>query len=103
MHGLYAAQSAPAARVATFASVCNTHMQMLQSQIATQAAFGRMEGTNGNSGPVLTFDEEEEAAAQDDEQGGEDEEEFDDDELDEDGEEEEDDDSILDEDDDLEF
>ena len=28
MHGLYAAQSAPAARVAIFASVCNTHMQM---------------------------------------------------------------------------
>lgn len=77
-------------------------MQMLQSQMATQAAFGRMEGTNGNSGPVLTFDEEEEAAAQDDEQAGEEEEEFDDDELDEDGEEE-DDDSILDEDDDLEF
>ena len=32
-------------------------MQMLQSQMAAQAAFGRMEGANGNSGPVLTFDE----------------------------------------------
>ena len=73
-------------------------MQMLQSQMATQAAFGRMEGTNGNSGPVLTFDEEEEVV-EDDEQGGEEEEEFDDDELceDEDGDE---DDSILDDDDD---
>merc|ERR1711935_536314 len=68
-------------------------MQMLQSQMATQAAFGRMEGNNGNSGPVLTFDEEEEVV-EDEEQ-----EEFDDDELceDEDGDE---DDSILDDDDD---
>ena len=30
MHGLYTSQSAPAARVAVFATVCNTHMEALK-------------------------------------------------------------------------
>tara|TARA_B110001452_G_scaffold12547_1_gene10333 strand:+ start:2522 stop:3175 length:654 start_codon:yes stop_codon:yes gene_type:complete len=76
-------------------------MQMLQSQMAAQAAFGRMEGANGNAGPLLTFDEEEEeaAAAQAEEGDGEedDEDDFDDEEDDDDDD---DDDSILDDDDD---
>ena len=85
-------------------------MQMLQSQMAAQAAFGRMEGANGSSGPVLTFDEEEEAVAQHDGQEEEEEEEFDDNESDDDADDDaddddddDDDDSILDDEDGLDF
>ncbi len=43
-------------------------MQMLQAQIASQAAAGRLDGTAKN-GPLLTFDEEEEEARAAEEDG----------------------------------
>ena len=80
-------------------------MQMLQSQMAAQVAYGRMD-SNESSGPVLTYDEEEEEEALQDDEQGEEEEEDDDDEFDDDDDldDDDDDDSILDDDDDdLEF